>query len=278
MASTSLFSARGPYDTFIVSSGRGAREAINDARTVRVVKRLAQATPRVAAICTGAFPLAATGLLDGRRITTHWTRHQLVAQTFPAVTVDPDAIFVVDGKFHTSAGGTAGIDLALAMVEHDLGRAVALSVARQLVVFLKRPGGQSQFSGHLMAEIDSPGSERFSALARWMIDHLADDLSVDALACRAAMSPRNFARRFRGAMGVTPAQYVQRLRIDAARRLLTEGDLPMGDVAERCGFGTLETLRLAFQRHLRVTPQEFRARFRRPDPIVPPAELALANG
>jgi transcriptional regulator GlxA family with amidase domain len=143
---------------------------------------------------------------------------------FPAVAVDPDAIFVTDGKFHTSAGGTASIDLALSLVESDLGRSTALASARQLVVYLRRPGGQAQFSGHLLVDIEGCTSDRLSTLLRWMIDHLDQDLSVERLASRAAMSPRNFARRFRAETGVTPAQYVQRLRLDVARRLLTEGD------------------------------------------------------
>lgn len=269
-----LFDVADRYDTFVIASGQGARAASRDDRIVAAVRHIAEASPRVATICTGAYPLAATGLLDGRRVTTHWTRCQALMQRFPALTVDPDAIFTVDGKFYTSSGGTAGIDLAMAMIEEDLGRAVALGVARQLVVFLKRPGGQSQFSSHLMVEIDGPGSDRFSTLVEWMLKHLGDDLSVEALANRAAMSSRNFARRFRAAVGVTPAQYVQRLRIDAARRMLTEGDLAIGEVALRCGFVTIENMRLSFQRHIGVSPQEFRARFRRPHPISGMLHLA----
>jgi transcriptional regulator GlxA family with amidase domain len=184
------------------------------------------------------------------------------------VKVDPDAIFVSDGKFHTSAGGTAGIDLALALVEADLGRSVALAVARQLVVFLKRPGGQSQFSGFMQAQVDIIGRDRFSRLLDWMLGNLDSDLSVSALAGRAAMSPRNFARRFRENMGATPAQYVQRLRVDAARRLLTEGDMATAEVAVRCGFGTVETMRLAFRRHFKVAPQQFRSMFRSAEPAM----------
>ena len=230
---------------------------------IAVIRRLAVSANRVVSVCTGAFPLAATGLLDGRRAATHWARCKEFSQKFPSVRVDPDAIYVTDGKFHTSAGGTASIDLALSLVEGDLGRATALASACQLVVYLKRPGGQAQFSNHLMIEIEQRASDRISALLGWMIEHLDQNLSVEQLASRAAISPRNFARRFRAEVGASPAQYVQRLRLDAARRLLTEGELPTDLIAARCGFGARETMRLAFQRHLRVAPQQFRERFRR---------------
>jgi transcriptional regulator GlxA family with amidase domain len=263
------FSARLPApDTLIVAGGAGARAAIQDRKLIAALRRVALHTPRVASVCTGAYPLAAAGLLDGRRATTHWAYCDALNKRFPKVTVDPDAIFVVDGKFHTSAGVTAGIDLALAMVEQDLGRREALAIARQLVVFLRRPGGQSQFSAHLQAETETDAGARFAELARWMLAHLAADLSVEALAARAAMSPRNFARRFAAAMGATPARYVQQLRLDAARRLLTEGDLPVAEVARRAGFGSIETMRLTFQRHLKVAPQDFRQRFHRPVAIA----------
>jgi transcriptional regulator GlxA family with amidase domain len=248
-------------DTLILGSGPGARAATQDSVLIEAIRDIAVRAPRVASVCTGAFPLAATGLMRGRRVATHWARCQLLGQRFPEVTVDPDAIFVSDGKFHTSAGGTAGIDLALSLVEADLGRHIALAVARQLVVFLKRPGGQSQFSGHMMAQV-SDENGKFSRLAQWMLENLNEDLSIPSLAQRSAMSQRNFARRFNSVMGMTPAQYVQRLRMDAARRLLTEGDLSTSEIAARCGFGTMETMRLAFQRHLHVAPQQFRARFR----------------
>jgi len=255
-------------DTLMIAGGQGTRKAVQDHRLIANLRRVAERAPRVATVCTGAYPLAATGLLDGRRAATHWSFCATLARRHPRITVDSDAIFVVDGKFHTSAGVTAGIDLALALVEHDLGRREALWIARQLVVFLKRPGGQSQFSAHLRAEPDTDGAQRFAELARWMLSHLDTDLSVEALASRTAMSPRNFARRFAAAMRATPARYVQQLRLDAARRMLTEGDLPIAEIARRCGFGTLETMRLAFQRHLKVPPQDFRNRFHRPATIA----------
>ncbi|MEP7240440.1 MAG: GlxA family transcriptional regulator [Devosia sp.] len=268
LAGRGLREVSGDIDTFILGSGPGARASVADRDLIELLRQFALRSPRVASICTGAFPLAATGLLDGRRAATHWARCQTLSASFPKVTVDPDAIFISDGKFHTSAGGTAGIDLALSLVEADLGRAIALAVARQLVVFLKRPGGQSQFSGHMMAQLDD-AEGRFSRLAQWMLEHLDQDLSVASLASHAAMSTRNLARRFSAAMGATPAQYVQRLRLDAARRLLTEGDLPIGEVAARCGFGTIETMRVAFQRHMRVAPVAFRARFQPTSPQLP---------
>jgi transcriptional regulator GlxA family with amidase domain len=262
LQATRAFTARQTVpDTLIVAGGPGTRAASRDGKLVGALRRMAERTPRVASVCTGAYPLAATGLLDGRRATTHWRVCDAFASRFPKVEVDADAIFVIDGKFHTSAGVTAGIDLALALVERDLGRREALAIARQLVVFLRRPGGQSQFSAHLQAEPDRDGEARFATLAGWMVDHLDADLSVEALAGRASMSPRNFARRFSAEMGATPARYVQRLRLDAARRLLTEGELPIAEVARRCGYGTVETMRLAFQRRLKVAPQEFRNRF-----------------
>jgi transcriptional regulator GlxA family with amidase domain len=248
--------------TLLVAGGPGARALAEDRRLMARLRALCERTPRVGSICTGAFALAATGLLDGRRATTHWARCDELAARYPRVRVDRDALFVADGKVHSSAGISAGVDYALSLVEHDLGRAFALEVARVLVVFLKRPGGQSQFSAQLHAEAAAQDPDRFDELLRWMAAHLRRDLSVPALAERAAMSPRNFARRFKEAMSVTPARYVQRLRVDAARRLLTDGALPIARVADRCGFPSAEAMRVAFQRELRVCPADFRARFR----------------
>lgn len=262
LQATRRFSARLPLpDTLIIAGGPGTRSAIHDRKLIATLRRIAEQASRVASVCTGAYPLAATGLLDGRRATTHWHICGAFARRFRKVNVDADAIFVIDGKFHTSAGVTAGIDLALALIEHDLGRREALAIARHLVVFLRRPGGQSQFSAHLQAEPDRDGDARFAAITTWMLAHLDADLSVEALAHHAAMSPCNFARCFTAEMGATPARYVQRLRLDAARRLLTEGELPIAEVARRCGYGTVETMRLAFRRQLKVAPQEFRNRF-----------------
>ena len=248
-------------DTVLLAGGRGARMAIDDAPLVRALAHLCHAAERAGSICTGAFPLAATGLLDGQRATTHWAHFDEFAARFPKVQIERDALFIIEGKFHSSAGITAGIDYALALVERDLGRPLALAVARELVVFLKRPGGQSQFSAELAAEAGAPDPDRFAELTRWMGANLAADLSVELLAERCAMSSRNFARRFAAAMNVAPGKYVQALRVDAARRLLTNGQLPVERVAERCGFASSEAMRLSFRRHLAIAPSQFRARF-----------------
>jgi transcriptional regulator GlxA family with amidase domain len=248
-------------DTLVICGGKGARMGADDAAAVDAIGRLADRAARVVSICTGAFVLAATGRLDHRRVTTHWKFCDTLARRFRAVEVDADAIFISDGKYFTSAGVTAGIDVALALVERDLGRPIALEVARELVVFLRRPGGQSQFSAQMAAEVSAADPDRFAELTRWMADHLQDDLSIERLAAHVSMSPRNFARRFAQALGTPPGKYVQALRVDAARRLLTDGEVPLATVARRCGFNSLETLRLSFQRHLKVAPQDFRARF-----------------
>lgn len=251
-------------DTLLIAGGPGARAAVADGSLAASLRAVCARVPRVGCICTGAFALAATGLLDGRRATTHWAHFDEFGAAFPKVRIDRDALFVVDGRLHSSAGISAGIDSALAIVESDLGAQVALGVARGLVVFLKRPGGQSQFSAQLAAEAASGGVNAFAELRQWMSDHLRHDLSVPALADRAGMSPRNFARRFVQAMKVTPAKYVLSLRLDAARRLLSGAALPMARVADRCGFPSIEAMRVSFQRQFKVSPSEFRARFHSP--------------
>jgi transcriptional regulator GlxA family with amidase domain len=260
-ARVSFFDEGLTADSLVICGGRGARMAADDAAAVEAIGELADRAARVVSICTGAFVLAATGRLDRHRVTTHWKYCDTLARRFGAVEVNADAIFISDGKYFTSAGVTAGIDLALALVERDLGRPIALEVARELVVFLRRPGGQSQFSAQMAADTSAADPDRFAELTRWMADHLCDDLSIDALAARVSMSPRNFARRFAEALGMPPGKYAQALRMDAARRLLTDGEVALTIVARRCGFNSLETMRLSFQRHLKVAPQDFRARF-----------------
>ena len=262
MTSSTPYDTTLPVDTLLLAGGRGARRAIRDQTLIGALTALCARAQRVGSICTGTFPLAATGMLNGRRATTHWAHFDELAGTFPQVTIDRDALFVHDGKFHSSAGITAGIDFSLALVEHDLGREIALKVARELVVFMKRPGGQSQFSAQLAAEGQAKDWDRFATLTRWMTDHLAEDLSIETLAERVAMSPRNFARCFAAAMKMTPGKYLQALRVDAARRLLTEGDMPISRIADRCGFQSTEAMRLCFQRHLNISPTDFRDRFR----------------
>jgi transcriptional regulator GlxA family with amidase domain len=254
-------SVRGPFDTLVVAGGSGSRTMMEDADLIAWLRRMAVRTRRVTSVCTGAFLLARAGLLDGRRATTHWAHCEALAHGFPSVEVDPDPIFVRDGNVYTSAGVTAGIDLALALVEDDLGREVALQVARHLVVYLKRPGGQSQFS----VALDGQRAARrtFEDLVAFVAEHPSADLSVAALAARCGMSPRNFARRFQEELGETPARYVSRTRVEIARRLLEETDGPIEEVAERCGFGSTETMRRGFVATLGVPPHDYRGRFGR---------------
>ena len=250
-------SPRPAVDTLIVAGGWGVHSACQDKRLVGWIKARARTARRVASVCSGAFLLATAGLLDGRRAATHWSRCGEFAQRFPKVKLEPDPIFVQDGKVWTSAGITAGIDLALALVEEDQGHELALAVARQLVVFLKRPGGQAQFSAALALQ---HGNRRFERLHAWITDHLTSDLSVAALADASGMSERSFVRHYRQATGATPARAVEQLRVEAARRAL-EGGLPVKRAAQRCGFGSEETMRRSFLRHLGASPQAYRERF-----------------
>jgi transcriptional regulator GlxA family with amidase domain len=214
----------------------------------------------VASVCTGAFLLAATGILDGRRVATHWAWCDRLADRHPRLRVDPNPIFVVDGDVWTSAGITAGIDMALAMLEADLGRDLALAVARRLVMFLKRPGGQAQFSTTLALQRGG----RFEELHAWIRANLARDLRLPALARQAGMSERNLLRRYRQAVGATPARTVERLRVEAACRQLGDTARGVKEVARACGFGSEETMRRSFLRQLEVTPQAWRERFAAP--------------
>jgi transcriptional regulator GlxA family with amidase domain len=254
-----LESCRGAIDTLVVAGGLGVRDAARDAQLIGWLKPAARRSRRVASVCTGAFVLARAGLLDGRRATTHWAACQALRRNYPKIDVDPDPIFVRDGNVYTSAGVTAGIDLALALVEEDLGREPALDVARSLVLFIRRPGGQAQFSSGLAVQAAAqPGIRE---IQNWITDHLEADLSVPALAQRAFMSPRNFARVFSREVGMTPAAYVEALRIERARALLETTGMQLEEIAHRCGFGTVETIRRAFGRRLRVSPSDYRARF-----------------
>lgn len=246
-----------PLHTLVVAGGWGVYEACEDRTLVDWIGRRAGSAQRTASVCSGAFLLACAGLLDGKRAVTHWQRCDDFARRFPKVRLDPDPIFIRDGDIWTSAGVTAGIDLALALVEHDLGRAAALAVARQLVVFLKRPGGQAQFSTALsLQERDG----RFDELHGWIVENLRSELTLDRLADRAGMSVRSFARRYREATGRTPAKAVEAIRIETARRLLEQG-MTVARVALRCGFGSEETLRRAFQRRFAASPHSYRERF-----------------
>jgi transcriptional regulator GlxA family with amidase domain len=228
---------------------------------IRLLRAAAGRSRRVASVCTGAFLLARAGLLDGRRATTHWNSCGELARRYPAVHVESDPIFVRDGDVYTSAGVTAGIDLALALVDEDLGPKLARDVARWLVLFLRRPGGQSQFSAALAGQ--QAEREPLRDLQGWVMDHLDEDLTVPALAERVFMSPRNFARAFKREVGMTPAVYVETVRVERARTLLETGGEGVEQVARRCGFGTVETMRRVFRRRLGVSPGDYRQRFHR---------------
>ena len=245
-------------DTLLIAGGPGVEAAAADPLLVDWVRQRAARARRVASVCTGAFLLAASGVLDGRRSATHWSVCKEFAQRYPAVRVEPDPIFVRDGSVWTSAGVTAGIDLALALIEQDLGRTVALAVARYLVVFLKRPGGQAQFSTALSLQ---SAEDEFGVLHGWINKHLADDISLPVLADQAGMSERSFSRHYAEATGLTPARAVERLRVEAARRMLSESRLPVKRISQRCGFGSEETMRRSFLRILSATPQDYRSRF-----------------
>jgi transcriptional regulator GlxA family with amidase domain len=250
----------GPIDTLVVAGGTGVAAARRDRELIRAIARAAARSRRVASVCTGAFLLADAGLLDGRRAATHWSAVDLLADAHPAIDIDPDSIFVRDGDVWTSAGVTAGIDLALALVEEDHGRATALEIARWLVVFAKRPGGQAQFSAPLAAQLAERAPIRAAQeLAR---AHPEADLTVDALAGHAHMSVRGFARAFRREVGMTPAAYVEAVRVERAVALLQTTDGGGEQIAAACGFGTVETFRRAFRRRLGVSPAEYRDRFR----------------
>jgi transcriptional regulator GlxA family with amidase domain len=252
--------AIGPINTLIVVGGTGVEAAARERELVAGIRAMAAAARRVASVCTGAFLLAEAGLLDGRRATTHWASCELLARRYPAVTVEPDPIFVRDGVLITSAGVTSGIDLALALVEEDHGPRVALDVARWLVVYARRPGGQAQFSVQLASQASS--LEPLVELQSWVGEHLDADLSVRALADRMHLSTRQLARVFRRELGTTPADYVERARLECARTELEAGSRGVEEIARRCGFASAEVMRRAFRRRLGTNPREYRARFR----------------
>jgi transcriptional regulator GlxA family with amidase domain len=262
----------GPLDTLVVVGGTGTLEAVRDERLVAWIGSAARRSRRVASVCSGAFLLARAGLLNGRRATTHWDSCSLLAESFPAVAVDPDSIFVRDGNVWTSAGVTTGMDLALALVEDDLGPDVARLVARWLVLFVQRPGGQAQFSAQLSAQ--RPQRSSLQDLEGWIVDHIGDDLSVTVMAEQVGMSTRTFARVFRQELGVTPAAYVEGVRVEAARRLLETTRRGVAEVARMCGFGTVETMHRVFKRTVRVTPGEYRRHF---SPVTADSALAASG-
>ena len=245
-------------DLLIVPGGKGARRL--DPDLVSWIGAHAPHAKRVASVCSGAFLLAESGLLDGRRVTTHWSQCEALRDQYPAIEVDPDPIYIKDGNVTTSAGVTAGIDLALALVEDDLGRDMALTIARHLVVFLRRPGNQAQFSTQLSAQVAKRAPLR--DVQHWITEHPAGDLSVEALAEKASLSPRHFARAFAAEVGLSPGKYVERTRLEAARRHLEDTAEGIEQTARACGYRTTEAMRRAFIDALGVSPAEYRRRFR----------------
>jgi transcriptional regulator GlxA family with amidase domain len=264
-AGLSVRNAAPAFDTLIVPGAlepRDGEAALAIPEVTPWLLRSARESRRVASICTGAMILADLGLLGGRRATTHWAYCDRLQAAFPAVEVEPDSLWIKDGKVYTSAGITAGMDLALALVEEDLGRRFALEVARVMVMFLKRPGGQSQFSSELISQLVSP--DRLEDLVEWIRDHLDRPLTIEDLARRAAMSPRNFQRIFTRQCGLPPAKFVERLRVERARVIIEDTSLSMAEIATKGGFDSEQRMRRSFQRVLGINPADHALRVRRP--------------
>ena len=253
------FKETAPADTLLVPGGAGAKTASFDREFIEHIRKRSEKVKRIISVCNGSFILAAAGLLDDKSATTHWMGTEELAKRYPRVRVAPDAIFTREGNIYTSAGVTAGIDLALAVVEEDLGPVVALETARYLVLYFRRPGSQSQFSAPLKAR-EAAGA-RFSNLHAWLIKNLGRPITGLQMADYSAMSHRNFARIFKAATGMTPGKYLERLRLDKARELLAAGDDSLDAIAEVCGFGRAERLRRAFIRRYNVTPSQYRLHF-----------------
>jgi transcriptional regulator GlxA family with amidase domain len=251
---------RGKIDTLLVAGGTSIEQDEINIEAVRWLRKVAGRIRRIGSVCTGAMLLARAGLLDGRRATTHWNWCHVLIKRAPRANVDPDPIFIRDENVYTSAGVTAGMDLALALVEEDHGSQLALQVARNLVLYLRRPGGQSQFSAALSLQLTDRKPLR--ELEAWMLDNLNQPLTVPLLAQRVAMSPRNFARVFTRELKTTPAKFVERLRVETARRRLEESQISMETIASECGFGNVNSMRNAFQRTLRIPPGQYRRHFR----------------
>ena len=258
LVATRRYPDAGDADTLLVSGGIGWERAVEDRKMMKWLAAQAGRVQRLGSICNGAMLLAAAGLLNGRAATTHWAYLDRLAALAPKARLDRDALYVRSGNIYTSAGVTAGMDLALALVEQDHGKATALAVAQELVLFLKRPGGQSQFSRHLQAQ---RRDDLFGELEIWMLENPGQDLSVDGLARRMSMSPRHFARLFAGRLGESPGAYTRRLRVEQARRRIEECATRLKQVARECGFADEQALRRSFQAIVGITPAEYRQRF-----------------
>lgn len=258
-ASKAIDRAAEDIDTLICAGGVGTRVMSFDTTAVTAVANLASKARRVVSVCTGAFVLAASGILDGKRAVTHWAHCENLARRFPEIQVDPDPIFVRDENVYTSAGITAGMDLALALIEEDLGRSFAMDVAKEMVMFLKRPGSQAQFSDHLRVQMAPDG--KLKDVQLWVLKNLTDDHTVESLAARATMSPRSFYRHFKETTGITPSRFVADSRVDAAKRLLEESPLQIKAIAAKCGFGDEERMRRTFHRRIGISPDDYRQRF-----------------
>ena len=259
MTAACFLSSLRHLDTLLIPGGRGMRTSAAAPKLGDWISRHEHRIRRIASVCTGIFGVAPTGLLNGRKVTTHWKFAAELVERYPKLKVDANPLYVRDGKFYTSAGITAGIDLALALIEEDFGAQVALSVARELVMYVKRPGGQEQYSEPLKFQVES--TSRFADLAAWMMGHLDKDLSVEALAERIHLCPRQFSRRFKDEFNSTPAAFVQRLRLDEARKRLSAADYTVENIADSVGFRDPDSFRRAFVQRFGVAPAQYRSRF-----------------
>ncbi len=256
---TKKFKSLESIDTLVVVGGTGVYKALEDQATLDYIQAQASKARRIVSICSGSFMLAAAGLLTAKRATTHWYVIDKFAAAYPEVILEADAIYVRDGNISSSAGITAGIDLSLALVEEDLGRDITVSIARALVIYYRRPGGQSQFSEPLKAQ--SIDNKKFATLCEYILENLQADLSVTALARKAAMSERNFSRSFSAAVALPPGKYVEKIRLDSARKQLENTQDNLQAIAHHCGFNSAEVLRRLFKRHHQISPSEYRQHF-----------------
>ena len=255
-----LYSTDLKIDTLLIAGRPQTQTGKVNEKTMQWLKDNWKKLRRIGSVCAGTFVLAEAGILDGKRATTHWEVCSRLAALYPKIKVDPDPIYIKDGSVYTSAGMTSGMDLALAMVEEDFGREIALYIARRFVLYLKRPGNQSQFS--IALTYQKTDYRPIKDIQAWMTEHLNEELTVETLAEKASMSPRNFARVFTRETGITPGKYVEKLRLEAARRRLEETQLTLNEISDECGLGTADTLRRIFIRHLRTTPNDYRRSFK----------------